>query len=207
MTRRHILLAVPVLIAAALALTLLDDDSIPDDLAALAAAPGAAAADGIVIRGEPEFAARTRAALALLRPSARWAEDRGAIKVIEQAPCSGMEEETKVYHVGRPTWSAEPLWYAGTIAHDSRHSYLYAKENAAARVRGRAPREKIWSGVTGERLCLAYQREVLKELGAPQWMIDYVGSFESAPKYQNVGADKTSLGTGGKDDVCNDRKW
>ena len=152
----------------------------------------------IAINGGPEFTARTREALRLLRLSAGFPEVRRFVAEIREARCSGMNVYAPhpTYDVGEPTWKAGALWYAGTIAHDAHHSRLYFEAKGSGKAE---PEEAAWSGAEAEKKCLAVQYRVLAELRAPEVTLAYIRGLSVAPTYQNIGA--------GKADPCDDRKW
>ena len=80
------------------------------------------------IRGGSEFLLRTQEALALLRPTSRFAEVRSNLGLIRQGRRSGMKAwaQAPTFVVGKRTWKHSALWYAGAIAHDAYHAKLYA---------------------------------------------------------------------------------
>ena len=140
--------------------------------------------EGIQIRGAEEFLLRTREALALLKSTSRFAEIRPNIALISQGTRSGMKAwgENPTFSVGKRTWKHSALWYAGAIAHDAFHSKLY---HEAKRVGGgREPDADAWTGGEAEKICLAFQRRVLLELGADDAIIAYIDECEKNPAYQ-----------------------
>lgn len=149
--------------------------------------------------GGPEFVAATDEALRLLSRTTLYPMVRRYVAEIKEAKCSGMNVygPKPSYEVGKPTWSAGALWYAGTIAHDAHHSQLYFDEKA--RLGGAEPAADAWSGAEGEKKCLAVQIRALKELNAPKETISYLVDLSSAPTYQNIGADLP--------DPCDARDW
>jgi hypothetical protein len=155
------------------------------------------AAEGVKIVGSPAFVAATKEALVILKKSGHLDGITPFIEAIHQSRCSGMDVYKKVYEVGDPTWQKDVVWYAGTIAHDSHHSKLYADAKKARN--GMEPAYSAWSGAKAETKCLAYQREVLKALKASASTLAYVRELAKNPTYQNIGKDKQ--------DVCSDRNW
>ncbi|MBI5200849.1 MAG: hypothetical protein HY925_04610 [Elusimicrobia bacterium] len=143
--------------------------------------------DGVLVVGERAFIEATRAALAIVKRSSFREEVLGAVGRIEQAPCSGMDPSLRqpTFHVGEPTWRADPLWYAGAIAHDSRHSQLYAA--ALKKEPGLEPRPDSWKGDYGERAALAYQIRFLSELKATRERLDYLRGLQMDPTYHELG--------------------
>lgn len=162
--------------------------------------------DGIAIKGSPDFVQKTTLALVELRRSARHAEIVAAIGMIEEWACSGMHVHRRVptYRVGSATWNADTQWYASTIAHDSRHSQLYFE--AKRRLR-REPPSDAWMGVPGEKLCLGYQIDVLRELGASQARIDYLERLKQNPRYQDLANAPPEIPEGAMVNGCGGRYW
>jgi len=168
---------------------------------------GGEVVDGILVTGTPEFIAKTKEALDLLEKSRSFGDVRANIGVIAEGRCSGMwmYDEKPTYYVGARTWrSADAMWYAGTIAHDSRHSKLYRDEKL--RLGGLEPAESVWTGGQAEKACLIFQLDVLNELGAPAPAREYLAKLigpvtrtDKTPTYQNIGANKP--------DVCSERDW
>jgi hypothetical protein len=138
----------------------------------------------IEIRGGAEFCARTKEALELLMRRRSFAEVHGMIAVIREGKRSGMRasEARPTFVVGKPTWRHSALWYAGAIAHDAYHSKLY--HEAKAGNDGKTPNRNTWTGAAAEKICLAFQRRVLEELGAGREIIAYVRECEENPGYQ-----------------------
>jgi hypothetical protein len=149
--------------------------------------------------GSPEFVAATREALLKLRPTAQYAAVLKYVAEIREHKCSGMNVygEKPSYEVGKPTWSAGALWYAGTIAHDAHHSRLYFEEKA--RLGGAEPDALVWTGAEAEKKCLKVQHDALRAMGAGDATLAYIVELSSAPTYQNVGADLP--------DPCDKRDW
>ena len=140
--------------------------------------------DGIQIRGAEEFLLRTREALALLKSTSRFAEIRPNIALISQGTRSGIKawRENPTFSVGERTWKHSALWYAGAIAHDAFHSKLYHEAKRSGG--GTEPDPDAWTGGKAEKICLAFQRRVLLELGADGAIIAYVDECEKNPAYQ-----------------------
>ena len=95
--------------------------------------------DAIEIRGGSEFLLRTQEALALLRPTSRFADVRSNLGLIRQGRRSGMRAwaQAPTFVVGKRTWKHSALWYAGAIAHDAYHAKLYADAKRATQVKSR----------------------------------------------------------------------
>lgn len=140
--------------------------------------------DAIEIRGGFEFLRRTQEALALLRPTSRFAEIQSNIGLIRQGKRSGMKAWAKqpTFVVGKRTWKHSALWYAGAIAHDAYHAKLYADAKKA--IRYQEPDADSWTGTEAEKKCLAFQRQVLLELKADEKIISYLDECGKNPTYQ-----------------------
>lgn len=170
-------------------------------LLALAAAPAAAEAvpppsarpavvaevavvEGFTVVGHADFAAATREAILLLKKSVSFDAIRAAVPVIEEHDCSGMNvyAPRPTFLVGEKTWTAGALWYAGAIAHDARHSQLYAA--AKRRLGGLEPPPEEWRDYSGEQRALDYQAGVLRELGADARTLRYLEVQRADPRYQ-----------------------
>jgi hypothetical protein len=143
----------------------------------------AATIQGFSVVGSIEFIGATSQALEALRASGYLQEAAYFISVIREAPCSGMLVQTKTYEVGRATWSSDTLWYASTIAHDSRHSRLYYEAKYARG--GKEPPNDAYMGAEAEKKCLAFQLDALRLMKAPQEFIDRVIAWMANPTYQN----------------------
>ena len=140
--------------------------------------------EGIRIRGKSEFLLRSQEALALLKPTSRFAEIRSNLGLIQQGKRSGMHAwaAEPTFVVGKPTWKHSALWYASAIAHDAYHAKLYADAKKVSR--DREPEANSWTGTEAEKKCLAFQRQVLLELKADPSTITYLDECEKNPTYQ-----------------------
>jgi hypothetical protein len=140
--------------------------------------------EGIEVRGTAEFRRRTRAALERLKSLPQFGTIARHIAVIRQGRRSGMKAWAcaPTFVVGGATWRHSVGWYAGAIAHDAYHAQLYreAKQNTGAE----EPCVDAWTGVEAEKLCLAFQREVLAELGADEKTLLYIDRCAQNPTYQ-----------------------
>lgn len=164
----------------------------------LAPRPAQGRFGSIDLKGSPAFIAETTRALTLLQRSGDLPEVERRISAIRQARCSGIVVQTGVYGVGDPTWKAGTVWYAGTIAHDSRHARLY--QDALAAQGGKGPVDSsVYFGAEAEKKCLAFQLQVLERLHAGSATLNYIRQTKKAPTYQNIGA--------GSADVCSKRNW
>ncbi len=139
---------------------------------------------GIEIRGDAEFRIRSLESLSLLWRARASELIHPYIAVIQQARRSGMKAwlERPTLTVGRATWQHSALWYAGAIAHDAYHSKLYQEAKKA--LGGAAPDADAWTGVTAERQCLEFQRQVLQQLDADSTMLAYIEDLAKDPVYQ-----------------------
>jgi len=140
--------------------------------------------EGIKIRGGFDFLLRTHAALALLRPTSRFAQIRNSIGLIRQGRRSGMKAWAKepTFVVGAPTWRHSTLWYAGAIAHDAYHAKLYVAAKQVSR--GKEPDADAWTGTEAEKQCLDFQLQVLRELNADPKTMAYLEECLKNPTYQ-----------------------
>ncbi len=140
-------------------------------------------AHGIEVRGNLEFLAQTREALALLEPTPFFSDIKRYIAVIQQGRRSGMRAnaERPTFVVGRRTWRHSALWYAGAIAHDCCHSKLYHEAKTTS---GGKPAADSWTGSDAEKKCLAFQIETMLSLGADEKTVAYLRELEKNPVYQ-----------------------
>ena len=140
--------------------------------------------DGIEVRGGPEFHRQTQKSLDLLKPTSQFDMIQAHVSIIQQGRRSGMNAWTEkpTFVVGKRTWQHSVLWYAGAIAHDAYHSKLYHEAKKA--LSGMKPDADAWTGAGAEKKCLAFQRQVLLELGAAPDIIAYLTECEKNPTYQ-----------------------
>lgn len=136
------------------------------------------------VHGDWEFRRRTGEALSLLQPLVEFDLIQSHLATIRQGRRSGITAwaARPVFTVGAPTWSHSPTWYAGAIAHDAFHAKLY--RDAKQHDTGTEPDLDAWSGKAAERVCLAFQRQVLVTLQADKAVIDYVEKHAQNPTYQ-----------------------
>lgn len=130
----------------------------------------------IIIRGDEICITQTSQALNLLREKAPVYSDRvnKYIKVIECTESgSGMFawENPPRFKVGLSTRNAGPIWYAGAIVHDAKHSELY---NDYLSTNPTGVPDNIWTGERAENECLNEQADTLKEIGADSKTLDYM---------------------------------
>lgn len=82
------------------------------------------------------------------------------------------------------------MWYAGTLAHEAYHVYLYKNFKDACPHSNGVPSE-IDSGKDAEKKCLEFESSVLKKIGADQKTINLVlaaidtNFWEVLPKERN----------------------
>ena len=137
------------------------------------------------ILGSTVFAAKTEMSLKLLEGSTTFSTLSPYIAAIKESEHSGMLAWTEkpVFQAGKATWNSGTAWYAGAIAHDGCHSLLYhrAKKNWL----GKVPAE-AWTGKKAEQHCLAVQAEVLIEIKADRYFVDYVNGLIADPTYQDI---------------------
>lgn len=137
--------------------------------------PKALAAVFPEIVGEPAFKQQVATALQLLQDKAphvlKFINQYN--KRIQQFEKSGMCVwcNPPTYQLAFAPGNMEKYWLASTIAHDSYHSYLYQHYRAAL---GTEPDYNLFSGFDAERQCNAYQMKVLKDLQAPQYIIEHM---------------------------------
>ncbi len=143
---------------------------------------------GITIKGDENCKTKTQDALNLLQSRA-LTHYTTVIKYVGIIECasqgSGMYawESPPRYQVGRATYEAGAIWYAGTIAHDSCHSkqyHDYLLNNNASSVPADA-----WTGKEAERQCLDVQYDALTKIGADQGTLDYIKNIINS-EYWNV---------------------
>lgn len=131
----------------------------------------------IKIVGDAGFTQNTERALDIIRGSKSGYElVMNYIGVIKQVPQgSGMwaEEIPPTFQVGDVTSNDSETWYASSIVHDAYHSKLY---HDYLQEHDTVP-DDIWTGENAEMQCLTVQINFLKEIGAPQYEIDYAESM------------------------------
>jgi hypothetical protein len=148
----------------------------------------------IVIKGDDNCRNQTFAALNLLNE-----RDLEALKIVEKyigtIECidkgSGMYswENPPRFVVGTVTMGGGTMWYAGSILHDSWHSKLY-NDYHDAHPNDYVPAE-IYSGETGETICVGHQYDTMVKLGADQGTLDWIKA-SLATKYWEVPYDQRS---------------
>lgn len=130
----------------------------------------------IIVQGDENCSNKTGEALALLESKAepyfdRVLENVGMIQCVEQGSGMHADANLPIYHAGRETVNAGEAWYASTIVHDACHSGLY--NDYLDSHEGAVPYE-VWIGKKAELICLKEQYNVLKELNAENYVLEYV---------------------------------
>jgi hypothetical protein len=119
--------------------------------------------DGIEVRGTAEFRRRTREALDQLKSLPQYSIIDASVAVIRQGRRSGMK-----------AWAARPTFTVGSATW--RHSACWAGDAE--------PCVDSWTGVEAEKLCLAFQRDVLAGLGADEKILVYIDDCAQNPTFQ-----------------------
>lgn len=136
---------------------------------------------GIQICGDKAFIEQVERSLRLLReksPDAFQLTQRFAPR-IEQSSRSGMRAyaDPPTFDLSPKTANYSDTWCAGSIAHDTYHSKLYHEYLGAHD--GPVPDEE-WRGKAKELECIHFQARVLKDIGAPDYEIDYVSHSDGS---------------------------
>lgn len=141
---------------------------------------------GIEIQGSAEFIKETKLALTILDRSNSFGLVTPYLGRIKEAKSSGMKayDEPPTYDVGKETWQKGTMWYAGTIAHDAYHSFLYHQYKE--KNDGAEPHPRVWTGAASEKKCLEYQLQVVQELGENEYVISYLEKVKENPTHQDV---------------------
>lgn len=115
---------------------------------------------------DPEFTDKINKALVLLhnKGCSAYQTVTTYIVKIRAAEKSGMNVQTKIYDIAKPTFDASLTWLASTIAHDSLHSKQYQNK-------------ETYYGAESELKCNNYQLNVLRLIGAPADEITYLQSI------------------------------
>lgn len=129
----------------------------------------------IIVQGDESCRNKTEEALEILEEKAMpyfdmVLENVGMIQCVKEH--SGMHADAvlPIYHAGSGTVNAGAVWYASTIVHDACHSRLY---NDYLALHEDVPYE-VWTGKKAELTCLKEQYNVLKELGAEDYVLEHV---------------------------------
>jgi len=138
--------------------------------------------EGIEIRGTREFIRNTEKALYLLFSNSNsFLEVKRYLGRIQQSKSSGMNISGKLptAEIGEKTFKSSSIWYASSIAHETYHSLLFHQGGKKLNGDG-------WTGTVAEQECIAFQLQVLKELSADKYLIEYVIEQKAAPKFHLI---------------------
>lgn len=131
--------------------------------------------DKIKVVGNNEFITQTKSSLEILKNLAPIAFEKiqKYIGTIEQGEFSHMWafESPPRYEVSNKDSFYSIKWYAGAIAHESKHSELYQEYQAK---HGLPVPDNIWSSDKAEKTCIDYQIDIMKKINAPQLDIDFL---------------------------------
>jgi hypothetical protein len=154
---------------------------VPMDPPARSTPPAAVASPRVTHRirvvGDAACAEQVQVALDLLHhkaPSHYAVADRyvGVIECTETGDGMGVADNPPRYYVGSSTRNSGPIWFASTIAHDACHSRQY-NDYRAANPNARVP-DAVYLGRDAEAQCIAFQREALLLMDAPESFIEHV---------------------------------
>ncbi len=133
----------------------------------------------IKVIGDPRFVVRTVRSLMLLKKQAPDAYQKVEtyIGIIENYEKSGMWvwEEPPRFTASDITAFYSIPWYAAAMAHEAVHSELYQQYQAD--FGGEVP-ENIYAGPEVERVCIAYQLEVISRIGGTPTDIEYLAGLD-----------------------------
>lgn len=133
----------------------------------------------IQIDGSETFKTNVNNALTLLKQNAPEVYDRVTrnIAIFRQATRSGMRayDEPPVFEIGDATSTSTTTWFASAIAHDATHSMLY-HDYLDAHPGATVP-DDTWIGKSAEVTCMQYQLSTLKQIGAPDYEVDYLAKL------------------------------
>jgi len=126
------------------------------------------------IAGSERFSNQVHLAIVLLRtrdPKA-YSIITNYIGRIQEGNHSGMSAyiTPPTYEMADVTAFYSLTWCAATIAHDSFHSKLYLDYQKLHE--GSVP-DEVWTGTAAEQKCMKHQLEVMKQIGATPWEINY----------------------------------
>lgn len=132
----------------------------------------------LVIKGTSEFEDQISRALALLNEKAPEAHDmvNEYVGKIEQGKRSGMApyKITPRISLADKTTYYSLTWCASVLAHEAFHSKLYHDYRKKYRWRFWTVPKEVWKSFEAERKCLKHQLEVLKQINASIYEINYV---------------------------------
>lgn len=146
---------------------------------------------GIDVVGPQSLIDASSRSLALLRETDCWESDIVLLERIESNTYSGVDITGPeiTFLVNPATWNYSDIWFAGAIAHDAHHAKLYTDAVKQYGVEG--VEDKMWKGTEGETLALKFQIEVLKQLKAEQYIIDFLQQLiDAGPVYQDIPLDQ-----------------
>lgn len=127
------------------------------------------------IVGSDAFVIQTKAALELLKNQSPRAfkKVQQYISIFEQAKYSHMwsDEVPPRYAVDEMASFKSVKWYAGTMAHEATHSELYQAYKAK---NGLPVPDDIWRSADAETYCIEYQIDVMKEINAAKYDIQFL---------------------------------
>ncbi len=134
----------------------------------------------IQIVGSNEFIIQTKASLEILKNLApiEFEKIQKYVGIIEQGEFSHMWafESPPRYEVSDKDSFYSLKWYAGAIAHETKHSELYQAHLAKY---GLPVPDSIWSSDIAEKICLDHQIIVMTIIGAPQSDIDFINGLSA----------------------------
>lgn len=143
--------------------------------------------DNIKVTGSNEFILQTEAALEVLKKLApnTFAKIQLYIGIIEQGKNSHIwvYEQAPRYEVSDIDAFQSIKWYAGTIAHEMIHSELYHEYQVK---HGLPVPADIWSSDSAERMGIEYQIEVMIQINAPQFDIDFLNNLDETGNLCNI---------------------
>ena len=129
----------------------------------------------IKVVGNNEFITQTEASLEILKNLVPIAFEKiqKYIGTIEQGEFSHMWafESPPRYEVSDRDSFYSIKWYAGAIAHETKHSELYQAYQAKY---GLPVPDSVWSSDKAEKICIDYQIDIMKKINAPQFDIDFL---------------------------------
>ena len=142
----------------------------------------------IVVKGDENCISKTQEAIGLLQNKAlnHYFIVSKYVSIIECAEAgSGMYawEKPPRYQVGKSTYGAGTIWYAGTIVHDACHSKQY--QDYAVSNPSRVVPDDVFTGKVAEAQCLDVQYDVLTKIGADQNTLNYVQNIINS-EYWNI---------------------
>lgn len=141
--------------------------------------------EGIEIQGIDDFINHSEEAIILLVwKSESFRSIKSYLGRIQQGERSTIRvnKDVPTFIVNERTWRHSRIWYAGAIAHDTYHSYLYHTNKV--KNNGNEPLPDSWGGSEAENCCLDFQLQVLMELDAPESILNYIRRLKKDPNYR-----------------------